>query len=259
MLMLAFFAAAVVAAQPIDTPGGLITEDDYPVAARRAGQEGIAEATLLVDASGYVADCSITTSSGSAELDAATCAILRERSRYVPARDKKGRAIPWTTTRKVRWDLRDVELTSEGVRMHFPIDAAGQIGPCLGEAVGEPDADTTFFCDPALARIMAEAYLKKPVAQYSSLSIDIARDVDPEPAFERNPGDEVKVISAARVRVSADGVVTACTVTDSAPFQGRTLNPCEGDMTVGKKGFTADEAGRARTARVSLELSATPR
>jgi TonB family protein len=52
-----------------------------------------------------VTSCTVTSSSGSASLDAATCRIMTERARFIPARDRRGRAVADSLSARVRWVL----------------------------------------------------------------------------------------------------------------------------------------------------------
>ncbi|MEO8546768.1 MAG: TonB family protein [Sphingomicrobium sp.] len=86
---------------------GEIRPSDYPRAARRAGIGGRVEFTFVVGVSGRVTQCTITRSSGYAELDDTTCRLVMKRFRYRPAADRYGRPIPaevdgdhlWSTSR----------------------------------------------------------------------------------------------------------------------------------------------------------------
>jgi TonB family protein len=77
-------------AAPLNT---YFSTDDYPRDARRLREQGTVGFSVLVGADGRVTDCVVTSSSGSASLDAATCRIVRERARYRPARDPQGNAV----------------------------------------------------------------------------------------------------------------------------------------------------------------------
>lgn len=70
-----------------------ITNDDYPASALRAGEQGTVVMDLVIDATGRVAKCNVTTSSGSAALDAGSCALLQRRARYKPATDSSGALV----------------------------------------------------------------------------------------------------------------------------------------------------------------------
>lgn len=82
---------------------GRIRDSDYPHAALRAGIEGTVTVRISVAASGRVSDCAIARSSGSAELDATTCRLIRQRFRYRPAKDTEGRNVPDVAGGTQRW------------------------------------------------------------------------------------------------------------------------------------------------------------
>ena len=72
---------------------GGIDDRDYPPAFKRAGLAGQVAVRFTVRTDGRVEDCRVDRSSGSAELDALTCALVERRLRYAPARDSAGRAV----------------------------------------------------------------------------------------------------------------------------------------------------------------------
>ena len=84
---------AVERVAPRGNPGAWFTSDDYPTAARRAGQEGRVSISLLIDPAGRPSACEVTVSSGSTSLDEATCRIAVRRGHFRPARDAAGQAI----------------------------------------------------------------------------------------------------------------------------------------------------------------------
>jgi len=86
---------------------GEIRQSDYPKSAFKAGIGGRVEFRFTVGVTGRVTACSITRSSGNAELDTATCRLVMQRFRYRPSTDASGRPIPvevdgdqvWSTSR----------------------------------------------------------------------------------------------------------------------------------------------------------------
>ncbi|MGA9581080.1 MAG: energy transducer TonB [Allosphingosinicella sp.] len=82
---------------------GRIRDSDYPPAASRAGATGTVVVHLSVDPDGRVGGCRIARSSGSAELDEATCRLARQRFRYRPASDSQGRPVADTVGWKQTW------------------------------------------------------------------------------------------------------------------------------------------------------------
>lgn len=90
------------------TPCGMeswIRSDDYPLSALRAEAGGKVRTESMVDAKGKLATCRIIHSSGNADLDEATCSLLKERSRFVPARDEKGDAVAAHFTFTMTWKI----------------------------------------------------------------------------------------------------------------------------------------------------------
>lgn len=79
--------------------------NDYPVRALREGREGTAAFRVTVNEAGRVEACQITASSGSADLDAATCEIITRRGRFKPATDAAGKPVKANYASKVRWTI----------------------------------------------------------------------------------------------------------------------------------------------------------
>ncbi len=86
--------------------GNTISEDDYPAASLRAGEEGVTRVTFVVGADGRVSTCNVVASSGSTRLDEATCNIIQRRFRYNPA-TREGAPVAETKTVPIRWQIRD--------------------------------------------------------------------------------------------------------------------------------------------------------
>jgi TonB family protein len=82
-----------------------IRSKDYPKQAVRAGQQGTTAFVLLVGKEGRVPKCHVLETSGSALLDKATCSVLVERARFVPARDAAGKNVRSVTSARITWRL----------------------------------------------------------------------------------------------------------------------------------------------------------
>lgn len=86
---------------------GEIRQSDYPKSEFKAGIGGRVEFRFTVAVTGRVTNCTVTRSSGNAELDATTCRLVIQRFRYRPSTDAFGRPIPdvvegdqvWSTAR----------------------------------------------------------------------------------------------------------------------------------------------------------------
>ena len=72
---------------------GSIGQSDYPRDLRERGIGGRVEFEFTVEPNGRVGRCSITRSSGVAELDALTCRLVQQRFVYRPSTDRYGRPI----------------------------------------------------------------------------------------------------------------------------------------------------------------------
>jgi protein TonB len=84
-----------------------VSDADYPASAIRAEQQGTTRFRLGVAPNGRVTDCTVTSSSGSPTLDAATCRLMKSRARFTPARDSDGKPVSDTAASAIRWVLPD--------------------------------------------------------------------------------------------------------------------------------------------------------
>lgn len=79
--------------------------DDYPLRELHRGVEGDVGYNLVIGPDGRVSDCTVTASSGSRALDAATCRILQSRARYSPARNALGAAVSGQDSGVISWRI----------------------------------------------------------------------------------------------------------------------------------------------------------
>jgi len=91
------------AAVPRNNPGTWATPNDYPSRALREERTGTTGFRVTVGTDGRVVDCSITSSSGHADLDEAACANVTRRARFKPATDSSGNPVQGTYANRVRW------------------------------------------------------------------------------------------------------------------------------------------------------------
>lgn len=90
-------------AAPKGNPGNWATTNDYPSRALREEREGTTGFRVTVGPDGRVADCQITSSSGSPDLDQTTCDKIRQRARFTPATDGEGNPTTGSYSSRVRW------------------------------------------------------------------------------------------------------------------------------------------------------------
>lgn len=83
-----------------------VTTEDYPSRALREEREGTTAVAWDVDAEGKVVNCRVTSSSGSPDLDEASCKNITRRGRYKPALDASGQPVASSGfSRRVTWRI----------------------------------------------------------------------------------------------------------------------------------------------------------
>ncbi len=82
---------------------GSIRDSDYPEDLADAGIGGRVTVLFLVQTDGRVPECDVVGSSGIPRLDALTCRLIRERFRFKPSRDGKGRPVPALVRESHEW------------------------------------------------------------------------------------------------------------------------------------------------------------
>lgn len=96
-------ASAARTASPLGSPQTWIGLEDYPAAAYQALQEGAVRVRLSIAPLGFVDGCTVVESSGSVDLDEATCRLLSARAFFNPARNDAGQAVAGEYVRRIRW------------------------------------------------------------------------------------------------------------------------------------------------------------
>ena len=150
-ILFPFFALA--AAHPAVLQAGSIGDDDYPAAAREAGQQGAVKVRYLVSIGGAVSDCTVAQSSGSPMLDSRTCELLRQRFHYAPAVDGAGNPVAEWRTQKINWKLpitaaaaasADIASAKRKVEVKVQVAKDGSIDSCqVVTPSGDPKFDLT--------------------------------------------------------------------------------------------------------------------
>ncbi|MGH6787066.1 MAG: energy transducer TonB [Novosphingobium sp.] len=90
---------------PEGNPGLWASTSDYPSRALREERSGNVGIALIVGIDGLVERCTVTSSSGSADLDDAACANVRRRARFSPATDASGLPTEGEFRTSVHWSL----------------------------------------------------------------------------------------------------------------------------------------------------------
>jgi TonB family protein len=94
-------AIPILPAASLKNPAAIITNSDYPTSLQ--GKEGTTKFELTVGADGRPVSCSVTSSSGHADLDNAACRAFLKRARFSPAKDAAGQPISGRYRSAVTW------------------------------------------------------------------------------------------------------------------------------------------------------------
>jgi len=97
--------ALIVSAGGADALARQQTMDDYPPDALREKREGATRIAGTIGIDGRLTKCRIVESSGSADLDEASCTLLTKRGRWNPARDAQGRLVEAPYTTRINWKI----------------------------------------------------------------------------------------------------------------------------------------------------------
>lgn len=92
-------------ANPRGNPGSWATTSDYPSRALNQQREGTTGFRVTVGPDGRVSDCQVTSSSGHADLDAATCSNVKRRAKFEPATDSSGNPTTGSYSNRVTWRI----------------------------------------------------------------------------------------------------------------------------------------------------------
>lgn len=79
------------------------TTVDHPTKALREGPGGTMRVAGIVGIDGRAKSCEIVRSSGSPDLDAATCDMMMKQGRWKPARDTEGKPIEGRYKIRFNW------------------------------------------------------------------------------------------------------------------------------------------------------------
>ena len=90
---------------PKGLPGNWANSNDYPSRALREEKEGVTRFRVTVGTDGRVTSCDVTGSSGSSELDSATCSLITRRGRFNAATDGEGQPTSGSWASSVRWQI----------------------------------------------------------------------------------------------------------------------------------------------------------
>ena len=99
--IVALAAATLLNAYPVQADSAVT--NNYPTKALKEGRQGDVRFHLVINEKGLPESCKVTESSGSPDLDEATCSNVLRRAKFKPATDSEGKPIKGTYDGKFRW------------------------------------------------------------------------------------------------------------------------------------------------------------
>ena len=208
---------------PVDSPATWFTAKDYPPAARRSMQQGRVAVELTIDATGRVTECRVVASSGSAELDKATCDLVRLRGRFEPALDKQGNPVPGVYSVATRWELqggiKPVALDKPWHAVSVAtIDADGKPMACRQEESVPANTWTPFPC--ATVNTLPAYYglfTRTGIAGTAPIDVTFEAGIVPDgapvqPMVYSRPGRTLLSLLVMRLDIGVDGKIAGCKV-----------------------------------------------
>jgi TonB family protein len=243
-------------ATPATQTAGTIEDADYPTAAAGTNQSGRTRVSLSIDRAGQVTQCRVAESSGSAVLDATSCALILQRFRYAPARDAHGGAIASTVARSIVWRLPAAAPVDPSSLAEF---AAGQVIWTTGTgrngvrcAVETSDAALEAIADglcPASSRVQPSALAS--LDQGGTIVASVIPEGSPEPTRPQVRGDFVGRVTS-ELEIGPDGRIVHCSDVADPGASVALPGLCDGSPLLSR--FRPDAAGRTRHGRVQFDI-----
>lgn len=208
----------------------LIGDTDYPASALRAGEQGTVRFTLEVGPYGRVTNCTVTESSGSAALDAATCRLMRTRARFTPARDSAGNPTGDSHDGRITWRIEPAYnrpfapmLMVEEMRS----DAAGALSCSSSFNTRPPEPKP---CEAAQTGAQLAALAR---SQRMPMALSTVMTLTPQgmaPLADRAARGDLYRSADATLTIAADGSIFQCRLVRSAWHGGGNIgvppSPC---------------------------------
>lgn len=245
------FALMLAAAVPAENPGNWILAEDYPARALRDGIEGKSTVVLTISPDGKPIGCQISISSGSADLDDATCKLLTERGRFETS--STGTTQSFSTV--VEWKIPPTPLmpvSTSGFAALTDLSNGRVVGNCKSSTIGQPNEQLD-ICEllsmPGATEAMNFADFKE--ATKLQIRLVVAPKNIPLPTvFAFSPNIRNTVLLKARFDVDAGGAPGNCQVVEN--FLGAEVEGLCDDMVSTEPQF---DVANANAFPVTMDLT----
>lgn len=204
----------------------VFNDDNYPFFAKARGDVGRVRFMVLLDMRGGPTACQILEPAEAETLNQPTCDLIMEQGRFEPARDRRGKPIASTYTRRVAWMLMDpppMPVRDSHQRVVLTFDGAGG-AECRVEASADLKYDPRtcpMLVEMPMVRGMAAAraaLLRAQMARYATVSeMSAFTGPDALPRAQlvgmRN-GEDLNDRTIARLTIDPAGKVKDCTIVE---------------------------------------------
>lgn len=225
-----------VRAVPSASPGSWVTSDDYPASALRMSLEGKVGIRLFVDSAGKVSHCQIISSSNFQILDDAACELISRRGEFVPAKDRKGRAVADVWTSRFVWRIPDTasEIVEYSGGYSLVINKMGLIVDCTMKmkvaAIEKDDGQCPSLSGmPRVAALEMRGYGE---AEAVEAVVEMSQALSPESRdklFGYRAGYEERSLLVFKVETDATGKVAHCVLERQKGSSALMRDVCSGN------------------------------
>lgn len=223
------------------------------------GAHGRVSFRLSINADGNPDACGILTSSGSQELDSATCDLLLARSHFKPAVGPDGGPVRGSYSSAVLWMIPTglEPWVSRVAFVRSDLDAKGAVTACTTTGTGaEGFGGCTLFGQAAnLARLIST-----PLNQLREVEVRLIQAASGQPAVpDSAPANAVRsTIAKAVLTIDATGSIANCNDEVVQTFEGRSLGLCAMQSGFSVR-FSPAAGAPSRTMQLTFETVAFPR
>jgi TonB family protein len=244
-------------ATPVESLATYVSANDYPVAALRRGSQGSVGFTLTISPEGRVTNCTISSSSGDADLDASTCRLMTMRARFQPARDRLGRPVQDRFSSRINWRLQggEPELTRfEPFRMASTISTSGDGSlSCRVEVNGEASTTASGENCRAMLPYPGMEFPSRPGSR-TEFTVAVAftpTGASPVAVGARDYGT-VAGSAEAEITIGPEGTIENCRVIQVSGGAASAPDYCQFLTGGGTPGFETTKDERPRTGRLRV-------
>ncbi|PXA84170.1 hypothetical protein DMC47_41105 [Nostoc sp. 3335mG] len=246
-------------AVPIE-PGNWVSPDDYPAKAMADRTQGDVAFRVAIDANGKPDACGILNSSGSQELDIATCESVLANARFKPAIGQDGKPIRAYYSSVVRWTLPDDAMPweSAAVFVHIELNGDGSVINCTE---GPSKASRIGGCMAFGRAALLSQVVASPLAKLRSIEIRFVQDTSGGPAAaDPIPAGALRnIIGRWTLVVNPAGKIESCRKEENNSPANLMLDFCDPSGFARDAHYVPLQGGPPRTLRVTLESVAQPR